>query len=117
MATEQQISRPVNKVSKEGKNATYLEARRKKSIPLSRISLWSIIVVIFYKAAHKKGRKHDYDVYKKNHPCNREQIVSVIDLQICIGVETSFPEQLSALPYKKRYQEEKEYNKIHLKRG
>ncbi len=75
---------------------------------------------ILHKAAHKKGRKHDYDVYKKNHPCNPEQIVSVIDLGY-IGVETSFPEQLSALPYKKRYQqelsqEEKDYNRIHSKK-
>ncbi|MER5174371.1 MAG: transposase family protein, partial [Candidatus Nitrosocosmicus sp.] len=38
------------------------------------------------------------------------------------GVETDFPEQLSALPYKKKKnqqdlsQEEKEYNKIHSKK-
>ncbi len=39
-----------------------------------------------------------------------------------LGVETDFPEQLSALPYKKKRnqeelsQEEKEYNKIHSKK-
>ena len=48
------------------------------------------------------------------------QVVNVLDLGY-LGVETDFPEQLSALPYKKRYQEEllqeeKEYNKIHSKK-
>ena len=39
-----------------------------------------------------------------------------------LGVETDFPEQLSALPYKKKRnqqelsQEEKEYNRIHSKK-
>ncbi len=39
-----------------------------------------------------------------------------------LGVETDFPEQLSALPYKKKrnqqelFAEEKEYNKIHSKK-
>jgi hypothetical protein len=44
----------------------------------------------------------------------------VVDLGY-LGVKTDFPEQLSALPYKKRYQEdlsqeEKEYNKIRSKK-
>jgi hypothetical protein len=45
----------------------------------------------------------------------------VIDLGY-LGVEKDFPEQLSALPYKKNInrqelsQEEKEYNKIHSKK-
>ncbi|MDQ6723428.1 MAG: hypothetical protein M3Z01_04095 [Thermoproteota archaeon] len=39
-----------------------------------------------------------------------------------LGIETGFPEQLSALPYNKKRnqeelsQEEKEYNKIHSKK-
>jgi hypothetical protein len=38
-----------------------------------------------------------------------------------MGIETDFPEQLSALPHKKRYQEElsaeeKKFNKIHSKK-
>ena len=50
-----------------------------------------------------------------------KQVVNVIDLGY-LGVEKDFPEQLSALPYKKKRnqeelsQEEKDYNKIHSKK-
>ena len=49
-----------------------------------------------------------------------KQVVNVLDLGY-LGVETDFPEQLSALPYKKKRnqclsQEEKEYNIIHSKK-
>jgi hypothetical protein len=73
---------------------------------------------VLYKVAHKKGRIHDYDVYKKNHPVTPKQVVNMIDLGY-LGLEKDFPEQLSALPHKKKRnqqelsEEEKEYNKIH----
>ena len=60
-------------------------------------------------------------LYKNNHPVTPKQVVNVLDLGY-FGVETDFPEQLSALPYKKKRnqqelsQEEKEYNKIHSKK-
>lgn len=50
---------------------------------------------------YKKGRKHDYDIYKKNHPITHREVVDVFDLGY-LGVETDFPGQLSALPYKKK---------------
>ena len=61
-----------------------------------------------------------YSIYKNNHPIIPKQVVNVVDLGF-LGVEKDYPEQLSALPYKKRYQEdlseeEKEYNKIHSKK-
>ena len=57
---------------------------------------------------------------KKNHPVIPKEVVNVFDLGY-LGVETDFPEQLSALPYKKKRNrflshEEKEYNKIHSKK-
>ncbi len=77
---------------------------------------------IIHKTNHKKGRRHDYDVYKRNHPVTpSKQVVNVIDLGY-LGVEKDFPEQLSALPHKKNRnqqelsEEEKEYNKIHSKK-
>ena len=75
---------------------------------------------ILHKIGHKKGRKHDYDVYKKNHPVTPKQVVNVIDLGY-LGIEKDFPQQLSALPRKKKrnYElsaEEKEYNKMHSKK-
>ncbi|HEY6535032.1 MAG TPA: transposase family protein, partial [Candidatus Nitrosocosmicus sp.] len=72
------------------------------------------------KVRYKKGRKHDYDVYKRNHPIViPKEVVNVFDLGY-LGVETNFPDQLSTLPYKKKRNQflsddEKEYNKIHSK--
>ena len=48
------------------------------------------------------------------------QVVNVLDLEY-LGVETDFPEQLSALPSKRKRnqdlsQEEVEYNRIHAKK-
>ena len=52
---------------------------------------------IIHKANHKKGKRHDYNVYKRNHPVTpSKQVVNVIDLGY-LGVEKDFPEQLSAL--------------------
>jgi hypothetical protein len=76
---------------------------------------------ILHKTDHKKGQRHDYDVYKKNHPITPKQVLNVVDLGY-LGIEKDYPEQLSALPYKKKRnqqelsQEEKEFNKIHSKK-
>ena len=51
---------------------------------------------ILHKVGYKKGRKHDYDIYKNHHPIAPKQVVNVIDLGY-LGVETDFPGQLSAL--------------------
>jgi hypothetical protein len=75
---------------------------------------------ILHKLGYKKGRKHDYDVYKKNHPVIPKEVVNVVDLGY-LDVKKDFPDQLSALPYRKKrnqdlLQEEKEYNKIHSRK-
>jgi hypothetical protein len=72
---------------------------------------------ILHKIAYKKGKRHDYDVYKKNHPIIPKDVLNVFDLGY-LGVEKDFPEQLSVLPNRKKRnqelsQEEKEYNKNH----
>ncbi len=115
--TEQQlIPRPVDKNG--GKCNTQV---RRKDILLLKIKSWLTIVTIsFTKSAIKKGRKHDYDVYKKNHPVIPKEVVNVVDLEY-LGIEKDFPKQLSALPYKKKRnqclsQEEKDYNTIHSKK-
>jgi hypothetical protein len=59
------------------------------------------MVIILHKIDHKKGKRHDYDVYKKNHPCTLKEVVNVVDLGY-LGMEKDFPDQLSALPYKKK---------------
>ncbi len=69
---------------------------------------------------YKKGRRHDYDIYKENYPSTPKKVVNVFDLGY-LGVETDFLEQLSSIPNRKKRnlelsQEEKEYNMNHSKK-
>jgi hypothetical protein len=61
-----------------------------------------------------------YSIYKENHPVTPKEVVNVLDLGYH-GVEKDYPDQLSALPCKKKInqdlsQEEKYYNVIHSKK-
>ena len=76
-------------------------------------------MVISFIIRYKKGRRHDYDIYKENHPITPKKVVNVFDLGY-LGVETDFHEQPSSIPNRKQrnlelFQEEKEYNINHSK--
>ncbi len=76
--------------------------------------------LIIHKTGHKKGHRHDYDLYKKNHPVTPKRVVSVFDLGY-LGVGKDYPGQLSSLPNKKKKDQElsaedRECNKSHSKR-
>ncbi len=51
--------------------------------------------IIIHKTDHKKGRRYDYDIYKRNHPVTPKDVVNVFDLGY-LGVEKDFSEQLSS---------------------
>ena len=76
---------------------------------------------ILHKIRYKKGRKHDYDIYKKNHPIViPKEVVNVVDRGY-LGVEKDFSEQLSVMPSRKKRnqylsQEEIVFNSIHSKK-
>jgi hypothetical protein len=113
--TEQQIPRPVNK----NRRKIYYSGKKKRYAVKNQITVNNRGYII-HKVNHKKGRRYDYNVYKKNRPITPKQVVNVVDLGY-LGVEKDYPEQLSALPYKKKRnyelsQEEKEYNKNHSKK-
>src|SRR3954447_13375778 len=113
--TEQRIPRPVDKE----KRKMYYSGKKKRYTVKIQIMVNNRGFII-HKANHKKGKRHDYDVYKKNHPLIPKQVVNVFDLGY-LGAEKDFPEQLSALPYKKKRnqelsEEEKEYNQYHSKK-
>jgi hypothetical protein len=113
--TEQQIPRPVDK---RRRKAYY--SGKKKTHTVKNQLMVNNRGYILHKVGYKKGRKHDYDIYKKNHPVTPKEVVNVVDLGY-LGVEKDFPDQLSELPYKKKRnqdlsQEEKEYNKIHSRK-
>jgi hypothetical protein len=76
--------------------------------------------IVIHKLRYNNGRRHDYDIYKENHPITPKKVVNVFDLGY-LGVETDFPKQLSSIPNRKKRnlelsQEEKEYNMNHSKK-
>lgn len=113
--TEQQIPRPTKKRNRKA----YYSGKNKRHTVKTQLMVNNSGFII-HKTSKKKGHRHDYDIYKKNHPLNPRQVVNVFDLGY-LGVEKDFPEQLSALPSKRkrnceRSVEEKEYNKRHSKK-
>ena len=75
-----------------------------------------------HKVIHKKGKRHViYWIYKEDHPVIPKEVVIVSDLGY-LDIEKDFLEQVSALPYKKKRnqdelsEEEKKYNRIHSKK-
>ncbi len=114
--TKPQIQRPVDK----NKRNMYYSGKKKRHIVKNQLTV-NKDGHILHKATHKEGRRHDYDVYKKNHPVTPPQVVNVYDLGY-LGIEKDFPDQLSALPYRKKRNhedlsdEERYYNKDHSKR-
>jgi len=113
--TEQQIPKPVDKKRKK----EYYSGKKKEHTVKTQFMV-NNRGFILHKTSKKKGKRHDYDIYKKNHPLIPKQVVNVLDLGY-LGVEKDFPEQLSTLPCKRKrncylFAEEKEYNKSHSKR-
>jgi hypothetical protein len=113
--TEQPIPRPVDK----NRRKTFYSGKKKKHTIKNQLMVNNRGFII-HKIGHRKGSRHDYDIYKRNHPLTPKQVVNVFDLGY-IGVEKDFPEQLSSLPNRKKRNmdltaEEMEYNKSHSKR-
>jgi hypothetical protein len=114
---QQQIPRPVD--NNRRKNYYSLGNKKKRYTVKNQLTV-NKDGYITHKVAHKKGKRHDYDVYKENHPVIPKQVVTVFDLGY-LGIETDFPEQLSTLPFKRKRnqdmsQEEIDYNKIHSRK-
>ena len=46
--------------------------------------------LIIHKTYYKKGHRHDYNSYKKNHSVTPKQVVNVVGLGY-LGIEKDFP--------------------------
>jgi DDE superfamily endonuclease/Helix-turn-helix of DDE superfamily endonuclease len=114
-STEQQIPRPVDKKRRKA----YYSGKKKRHTIKNQIMVNNRGFII-HKTNHKRGCRHDYDIYKNNHPVTPKEVVNVFDLGY-LGVEKDFPEQLSSIPNRKKRNlqlsdDHKEYNKSHSKR-
>jgi hypothetical protein len=114
-STEQQIPRPVNKRRRD----SYYSGKKKRHTVKTQF-MTNNHDIITHKSNHKKGKRHDYDIYKNNHPVTPKEVVNVFDLGY-LGVEKDFPDQISSLPNRKKRslklsQKEKKYNLQHAKK-
>jgi hypothetical protein len=103
--TEQQIPRPVDKERRK----MYYSGKKKRHTVKNQIMVNNRGYII-HKTNHKKGKRYDYDVYKRNRPVTPKQVVNVIDLGY-LGVEKEFPEQLSSHCRIKKIETNKSYPK------
>ncbi len=99
-SSEQEIPRPKNK----RKRKSYYSGKKKKHTVKTQYMVNSEGLVL-HKTEHKKGRKHDYDVYKHNHPLTPPQVENVFDLGY-MGVKNDYPTVKSVLPFRKRRKSE-----------
>ena len=88
---EQQIPRPEDK---RRRKAYYSLGKKKRHTVKNQLTVNNRGYII-HKLGHKKGRRHDYNINKKNHPVTPKDVVNVYNLGY-LGVEKDFPEQLSS---------------------
>ncbi len=110
--TEQQIPRPIDNKRLDA----YYSGKKKRHTVKTQIMVNNRGFII-HKTRYKKGRRHDYDVYKENHISTPKDVLNVFDLGY-LGVEKDFPEQMSSIPIRKKRQQhlsqqERERNKSH----
>ena len=112
-ATEQEIQRPKDKKRKK----EYYSGKKKKHTVKTQLMVNKEGKILHKSRHHKKGRQHDYTVYKDEQPKTSAQVENVLDLGY-LGCEKDFPTVKYSLPIKKKRntvltKEEKEYNKNH----
>ena len=114
--SEQPIPRPKNRLRRR----LYYSGKRKKHT-VKNLYTVNQKELIIYKTKYKQvGRKHDYNVYKDNHPNIPKDVTSMYDLGF-FGVETDYSKQKSSLPIKRKKNQiltkkEEEYNRNHSSR-
>ena len=70
---DQQIPRPVDKRRKKN----FYSGIKKKIKTQLMVNNQSTII---HKTNYKKGRRHDYDIYKKDYPVTPKEVVNIFDL-------------------------------------
>jgi hypothetical protein len=111
--TEQEIPRPKNK----RKRKNYYSGKKKKHTVKTQLMVNKKGEILHKSNKHKKGKQHDYSVYKDEHPITPPQVENYYDLGY-YGIEKDFPDLKAVLPVKKKRNieltnTEKRYNKKH----
>jgi len=113
---EQYISGPKNRLRRR----IYYSGKRKKHTVKNLYTVNKDSIII-YKSKHKQiGKKHDYNIYKKDHPKLSKDVMNMFDLGF-LGVQQDFPEHKSSLHIKKEKDckltvQQKDYNQNHARK-
>jgi len=111
--SEQPIPRPKNWIRRK----IYYSGKKKKHT-VKNLYTANQKGLIAYKTEHNQmGKRHDYRIYKKNHPDLPEDVMSMYDLGF-LGVEKDYQKQKSSLPIKREKgceltEIQREYNRNH----
>ncbi len=97
----------------------FYSGKKKKHTVKTQLMVNNLDGLIIHKANYKKGKRHDYDIYKKNHPVTPKEVVNVFDLGY-FGVEKDYPEQIRHYLAERRDTKsclkKEDYNKVHSKK-
>jgi hypothetical protein len=75
--------------------------------------------LILHNTGYECGRKHDYDIYKHNHPITLSHVDNIVNLGY-LGIQKDYPTIKSVLPIRKKKNtllsnDEVKYNKNHTR--
>ena len=76
-STEQQIPKPIDNKRREA----FYSGKKKMHTVKTQLMVNNRGIVI-HKLRYKNGRRHDYDIYKENHPITHKDVLNVFDLDI-----------------------------------
>jgi hypothetical protein len=112
-STEQEIPRPIDKTRRK----EYYSGKKKRHTVKTQLLVNKKGEILHKPNKHKKGRQHDYAVYKDDYPTTPKSVKNYYDLGY-VGIEKDFPDVKAVLPVKKKRntdltEKEKMYNKRH----
>ena len=94
--TEQEIPRPKNKA----KRKSHYSGKKKRHTVKTQLTVNKDGLIV-HRTPHARGRRHDYDVFKQNHPTLPPGVRPGVDLGYD-GIQSDFPELNALIPFKKR---------------
>ena len=95
-STEQEIPRPKN----AQKRKTHYSGKKKRHIVKTQLTVNSKGLII-HRTNHATGRRHDLDIYRKNHPNLLKEVEQNFDRGYD-GIRNYFPDLKCAIPFKRR---------------
>ncbi len=95
-STEQEIPRPEDKE----KRKTHYSGKKKRHTVKTQLTVNGNGLIV-HRTNHARGRRHDYAIFKRNHPYLPERVRPVVDLGYD-GIQNDFPEMKPMVPFKRR---------------